>query len=359
MQRPELMSKIKNAPMQAGCYLYQDGMGNVIYVGKAKFLKHRVRQYFQKPREDDNPKLENLVRVIADVEYQTAPTERDALMLEYRLIKRYRPWFNAQLVTDPRQLYLRIDATALRPTLTVSERDADDGAEYFGYFRDRFDAEDAINLLNAAWRTPVCGKRRFEPAARPCVQHEVGRCMAPCGHALDERAYRAAIDEIVTLLRGERTPVFARLEAEMKRQAAAMAFEKAVLIKHRIERLDRLRRRSRCLSRFPEQGDVLVFLRAFREREYSLFLIRDGAAVARMDGDAAPDARAFALLFDQPSLPDSAWLPGCLIELYADKLFVPLPADETPSARHQRALDGYARFAYRGSSPCEEEDAPP
>ncbi len=343
MHRPELLAKIKNAPMQPGCYLYRDCMGNVIYIGKAKVLRNRVRQYFAKRREDDSAKLYNLVRVIADVEYQVTPTERDALMLEYRLIKKYKPWFNSQLVSAPRQLFLRIDRTPRRPTLTIAEQTIDDGADYFGYFRDRFDAEDAIDLLNAAWRTPVCGKGSFKSATRPCVEHEVGRCMAPCGQTLDESAYRASIDEIVQLLRGERPAAFYRLEADMKRLSVAMEFEKAVLVKDQIERLERLRKRSGFLSSFPEKGDVLVFLRAFRERAFSMFLIRDGTAIARADGEAAPDERVIAQLFDQPPLPDSDWLAGCLIELYAQKLFVLLPA----GAEHSLIRDAYQRFNSR------------
>ncbi len=356
MRHNELMDKIKNAPVQPGCYLYRDSMGFVIYVGKAKLLRNRVRQYFQKQREDGNPKLENLVRVIADVEYQVTPTERDALMQEYRLIKQYKPWFNSQLVSAPRHWFLRIDQTSRRPSMTIAEQMADDGADHFGYFRDRFDAQNAVLLLNAAWHTPTCGKGSFDAPTRPCVQHEIGRCMAPCARSMDENAYRTAICEIIRLLSGDRPKLLTRLEAEMKRHAAQMEYEKAAAIKRQMEQLEGLGRRSRFLTRFPEKGDVLVFLRAYREEGYSLFLIRDGVAFARADLREAPDERTLQHMLDHPYQTDESWLSGCLIELYADKLFVPLPERACPSEQLRCLLDGYSRFANRQCAMPDAED---
>ena len=202
---------IKAAPDSPGCYLFKDKSGAVIYAGKSKNLRRRVGQYFYPGAAGHTPK--NLAGAIAEAEYVTAGTELNTLLLEYRLIKRYKPRYNSQLKAEVKHPYLRITAGAEYPALSAAQEKSPDAARYYGFLYDTYDAQDALRILHRAWRVPVCGKDRFSPRTKACLYYHIGNCLGPCEGLIAPAAYRGIIGEILRFLDGGRTGVMSRIHS--------------------------------------------------------------------------------------------------------------------------------------------------
>lgn len=332
MPAKTLAEKIKEAPKAPGCYLFYDGQGRILYVGKAKSLASRVRQYFHAAAREDE-RIAPLVPRIADVQYVTTPTETDALLEEYRLIKLHKPWFNAQLKRDTEHPYLRIGLAEAFPSISVAWQEADGGAAYYGCFFDIYDAEEAMELLGDVWKTPRCGKAPLPE--RPCLYHGMGKCAGPCGGHIAQDAYRAAIGEISALLAGEDVPALASLRARVAEHAAALAFEKAQETQALLDRLERLRQKGRKIFRLPEDRDVYVLLRAYREASFSVFLVRGGAVAKRTilsGGDADVKALAGAYFAQPEPQENGRFLAQSIAEVLAEKSFFVVPGGITRPA---------------------------
>lgn len=321
----ELKAKMQAAPESPGCYLYKDKSGTVIYVGKAKVLRNRVRSYFH---ATDDEKVQRLVQQIADVEYFTTETETDALLHEHRLIKQYKPWFNRQLKRDTPHPLITLNRKGKYATLSVVPGRDTAGAKYFDCFHDEQDAKDTLAILQRAWRTPSCGQVEFGKAGRACLNYHLGTCMAPCEGRANEDDYAWAIADIVRLFEGKRVSRMLQLEQEMQESAEALAYEKAGDIKQLLGDLERLQRKARRMFHFPADRAVLVFLRAYREAGFTLYLVRDGAVQAQKRFDGALDEEALASFLEEASASSKQgppWLADAIREIYADKLFAPLP----------------------------------
>lgn len=335
--RHELREKIQAAPEKPGCYLYKDKMGNVIYVGKAKTLRNRVRSYF---RAGADERVQRLTQQIADVEYIVTETETDALLQEYRLIKRYKPWFNSQLKRDTPHPMIKLDRHERYATLSVVAERGVAKAKYFDCFHDEQDAKDTLAILQRAWKTPSCGKDNFGKTERACLNYHLGACMAPCAGKAGEEEYSWAIADIVRLFEGKRVSRMFQLEQEMQVCAEKLEYEKAAEIKKLLGELNLLQRKARKMFNFPAGRSVLVFLRAYREEEYSLFLVIDGVAQARGRFGAELDEaglRKFLEDVESPIEPAMPWLADAIREVYADKLFELLPL-RCSSAQIEKAI---------------------
>lgn len=341
---PRLAEKIRCAPSEPGCYLFKDASGYVIYVGKGKNIRSRVRQYFQASRHRDlRDKVTKLVRFIIDVEFITTGSELDALLLEYRLIKQYKPWFNSQLKREIIHPYLRISASGPYAALSVSEHQPEPSARYYGGFYDSDEAGAALTLLNRVFNTPVCGKSSYSPGLRACLQYHLGCCPAPCDGKADPKAYERTIRQVTSFLDGGRT-VFGRLEKQMSQSAAALEFEQAAEYRELITELERLQRKCQKMYNFPPDRDVILLIRAYRSIEFSVFYINKGRATARQDFNGLLNQQSLRTLLAQirkgtplpdriipdgmlpvPPNPDRRRLESSLAEIYADKLFLTVP----------------------------------
>lgn len=339
-----LRGKVANAPQSPGCYLFFDRQGRIIYIGKSKLLRNRVRQYFHEAAAQDD-RTKDLVREIYDVEYRITPTELEALVLEYCLIKRHKPWFNSQHIRDTAHPYLRIDQREDYPTLSIADKPYDD-AGYYGMFADRYDAQDAIELISRVWKTPRCGRASFVQVDRPCIFYDMKHCTGPCCGVCGAEAYREAIDDIVTLLSGKHPLAQLRLEDEMRGQAARLAFEEAGETKALLDRLGRIQRKCGRSFRVTAETNAAVFMRAYGEAAVSAFGIRKGAVCAHavLDGEAA-DERLDAFIGEvrQPGtlLSEAEWLPGCLMEIYAHKALVTFDSGDEHGHIADRLRAGY------------------
>lgn len=343
-----LAKKIAAAPKAPGCYLFYDYMGNIIYVGKAKLLYKRVKSYFTKTART-NEDMQIFLRKITHVEYHITASELDALMLEYRLIKKYKPWFNSQLKPDKLRPYLRLAPGAPYATLSVAQSQCRDGAVYYNFFTDEEDVKSAIRLLGRVWGTPQCGLPSFKNVVHSCLYHSMGQCTAPCQNKADVSAYASAVEEIRQFLQGKPVAAMDALKTTMAASAENLNFEKAAECRELLNSLHILQRKCRKTYHLPKDKDSIIFIRPYREPSFSVFYAKEGVVLHR--GDFSPETfeemlPRFILQIQTgtPALEDGEHLAACLTEILADKFFVPLSKKCTVSAIAKAMQKSYVLF---------------
>lgn len=225
-----LEDRLKELPNQPGVYLYKDAQGTIIYIGKAAVLKNRVRQYFQKSRPLD-AKTTALVADIASIDWITVESEADALFLEAELVRRYQPKYNILLRDDKSTVYVRIDYKSDYPSVTLTRRPLDDGAEYFGPYFSAFAVKKALHFLRKAF--PYSTHTRTIPK-RACLQYQLGLCPGLEEHKTSLADYRANLRKLMQYLRGERVKLIKQIESDMKASAKAKNFEQAAALRNQL-----------------------------------------------------------------------------------------------------------------------------
>lgn len=326
--KEQLLQKIKDAPKAPGCYLFKDSKGMVMYVGKAKNLNNRVKQYFRGSPNDDD-KTKRLARFACDVEYAKTNTELDALLLEFHLIRLHKPWYNTQLKSDVEHPYLKIAQCGTYATISIDYNyKPSAGIQYFGSFRNDYDIRETIEDLSVALCTPRCGQGAFSSRAHPCIFHDTGACMAPCAGIADPNEYAKALREATRILNGKPPSGVKALERQMREYADAMDYESAETCRRKLLALERLSYRSKRLLNLPSDRSVLAALRAYRSEHTAIFYIKNGVALCRADFDGPPRDAAldgFLAQIDSGEITQPPWMAEGLTEIYAQKAFSILP----------------------------------
>src|ERR1700731_1806999 len=223
----ELREKVGQLPLQPGVYLFKDAAEKILYVGKARSLRQRVKSYFLESKWQD-AKTGSLVRKIADVEYIVVDNEKEALALENNLIKQHKPKFNVLLRDDKTYPYIRYPAFEKYPRVYVTRRLKKDGSIYFGpYFPARL-AYQMVHLIHKHFLVPSCTVDLGRNHPRPCLQYYIHRCRGPCvaGLVTDER-YAEAARDVRLFLEGRRSDLTKSLEERMTAAAEKELFEQA------------------------------------------------------------------------------------------------------------------------------------
>src|SRR5678809_816813 len=209
-------AKLPHLPDGPGVYLWKAGDGKILYVGKAKRLRSRVRSYFAQDHYE-NPKTRHLVNQIADLETIVVPTEAHALILEANLIKEYRPKFNIALRDDKSYPYIKVTVQEAFPRVFVTRRLEDDGASYFGPYTDVGAMRRALNVVKRIFTVRSCNyDMPKQMPERPCLDYYIKRCKAPCILAQTQGEYRAMIDEVLVFLDGRTNEVINRVRERME-----------------------------------------------------------------------------------------------------------------------------------------------
>ena len=251
-----IRDKLKTLPKTPGVYLMKNADGKVIYVGKAVALKNRVSSYFQNTRKD--AKTQALVREIVDFDYILVGTEIEALMLECNMIKRYSPYYNILLRDDKHYPYIRIDFNETFPRICVTRKVENDGAKYYGPYIAAHVLHDVMDTVSKMFPVRTCrmdlpdGKKH-----RPCINYEMGRCLAPCAGKVSEYEYKRMLDEVADFLSGRYKGLRRQFEEDMKAASENMEYEKAAMIRDRIRALERLFEKQKAA--FPDLNDKDVF----------------------------------------------------------------------------------------------------
>lgn len=281
MSGTELQTKLKHLPTSPGVYLFKDAEGEILYIGKAKSLRPRVRSYFARG-QDHSPKTRELVRRIADVDTMVVGSEAEALLLEANLIKAHRPRFNIQLRDDKRYPYIKVTVQEPFPRLFVTRNLANDGARYFGPYTDVGPLRQALEVIRRLYPVRSCSyDLPREAPRRPCLDHHIGRCQAPCVGLQSEEDYRAMIAEVLEILTGHTEAVRGRVERQMAEAAEALDFERAAVLRDVLAGLDAIERRQRMADVRGGDQDVLGVARDGDFACAVLLRIRTGKLLGR------------------------------------------------------------------------------
>ena len=273
-----LALKIKNLPDSPGCYLMKE-QGNIIYVGKAVNLKNRVRSYFQ--NTEHTPKVTAMVSHVDDFDIVLARTNLEALLLECNLIKLHRPFYNILLKDDKGYPYIRVDVNDPYPRVTLARRAEKDGARYFGPYIGATAVRDVLDLLRKTFRLRTC-RQTLPPArpARPCMNYEIGRCLAPCAGLCTKEEYQRQIEGAIRFLSGDYQAVKEQLKKEMLEASSRLEFELAAQLRDRLTDVDGLMQRQQVNN--PEarfDRDIIALRQDDLDGMAAVLLVRDGKMV--------------------------------------------------------------------------------
>ena len=275
---PELL---KGLPTSPGVYLFKSAGGEVLYVGKAKSLRARVRSYFGADA-GRSLKTAELVRRAADVETIVVGSEAEALILEANLIKAHTPRFNIQLKDDKRYPYIKVTTKERFPRVYVTRATVNDGSRYFGPYTQVGFVRQALDVIKRLYTVRSC---RYdlprEAPARACLDHHIGRCLAPCVGLQTEDEYRAMTDEIVRILEGDTEPVRKRIEGKMQEAAANLEFEQAARLRDVLTGLDVLARVQRVQRFGGGNYDVVGLARDGKLATAIALKVRAGTLLGR------------------------------------------------------------------------------
>ncbi|MBE7024893.1 MAG: excinuclease ABC subunit UvrC [Ruminococcaceae bacterium] len=269
-----ITSKLKTLPDSPGVYIMRDADGTIIYVGKAKILKNRVRQYFH--GTNHTPKVAAMIEKIEDFEYILTDTEFEALCLESNLIKTHKPRYNILLKDDKGYPFIKITAEDY-PRITLARKKEADGAQYFGPYPSSAVVYETLDVVRRIFSIQHCNKKF--PAeigrTRPCLYHAMHRCSAPCTGQIPVEAYRKTFEEITRFLNGDHTRLIRELEEKMEEAATDLAFEAAAAYRDKIEGIRRIAKQQKVIT---GKKDADIFALALEEdlAVFAVFFIRGG-----------------------------------------------------------------------------------
>ena len=278
-----LKEQVAMLPMSAGCYLFENSKGEVIYVGKAKHLRNRVRSYFVESR-DHSAKVRVMVRQIASMRHIVVDSETDALLLENSLIKTLQPRYNILLKDDKSYPWIALTAEEF-PRIVSTRQIVRDGSQYYGPYGSISAQRAVLDFIREALPLRICRQKMSEDSVAKskhsaCLQYHLGNCKAPCVGRCSREEYKGFIDIATSVLKGDLRPVRSYLEGEMMRAAEELRFEVAARYKARLDALERYASRSVIVS--AKMGDVDVFALLVDDDEaYCNFLrVRNGSITA-------------------------------------------------------------------------------
>src|SRR6202161_1771300 len=276
-----LSQKAANLPTDAGVYLFKDVLGNILYVGKSRSLRNRVRSYFLESRWLD-AKTGSLVREIADFDYIVVDNDREALALENNLIKQHKPKFNILLRDDKTYPYIRYTAFEKYPRGYVTRRLEKDGSVYFGPYFPASLAYRLTPLIHKHFLVPSCTVDLTRAHPRPCLQYYIHRCLGPCvaGLVADER-YSEAARDVRLFLEGRRSDLAQSLKHRMQRASEAERYEEAAGYRDLLRTINEMEERQKIAAASGDDTDVLAWYAEPPQVAVNLFHLRGGKGVER------------------------------------------------------------------------------
>lgn len=278
----DIPAELKKLPESPGVYIMRDKTDDIIYVGKAKILKNRVRQYFQNSA-NHSLKVKQMVSNIDHFEYIVTGSEVEALILENNLIKKHNPKYNILLKDDKTYPYIKVTTNEMFPRVFVTRKLLKDKNKYFGPFTNSSAVKENIALIDKIWQVRRCSKvfPRDIGKSRPCLNYHIGQCKAVCTGKVSEEEYNKMIGEILDFLGGKTENVVKSLTSKMLKYSAEMEFEKAAEVRDTIESIKILNQKQIIENLHIDDRDVIGFARGIRECIMQIFFIRGGKITGR------------------------------------------------------------------------------
>ena len=283
-----LDEKLKEIPRSPGVYLYKNAAGKIIYIGKAKNLRNRVRSYFQAGRSTADfsydIKTSELVKQIADVEIIVTDNEVEAFILEATLVKQHQPYFNYKLKDDKSYPHLKLTINEPFPKCVITRRIQNDGALYFGPFLPASMARRTIDLINRTFQLRTCDIEIDGKAPRPCLEYHIKRCLGPCVKGLCTPAeYQEAVRDVRLLLEGRNTELADQLAERMEQASADMRYELAAKYRDLRKTVIKLSEQQKMATTGESDVDIFGYYREGQRLALQLFTMREGDIVGRRE----------------------------------------------------------------------------
>ena len=273
---------IKNLPDKPGVYLMKNSLGEVIYVGKAKVLKNRVKSYFQNSK-NHSEKVRVMVKNVAEFEYIITDSEMEALILECNLIKKYSPKYNILLKDDKFYPFIKITVKDDFPRVFVTRNFSKDGSKYFGPYTNGTAVYETIDLIYKIFPLRTCKlviKENGEKV-RPCLNYHIKKCFGPCGGHISKKEYGKMISDIIDVLSGKETYITKMLKAEMESAAENLEFEKAASIRDKILAIEAIVEKQKIFKTMEGDEDFINIDQDEKDSCIQVFFSRDGKVIGR------------------------------------------------------------------------------
>lgn len=273
----QIEEELKKLPHKPGVYVMRDKEDTIIYVGKAVSLKNRVRQYFRKT--DKTARIEKMVSLIDHFEYIVVDNEAEALILECNLIKKNRPKFNVLLKDDKTYPYIKIDLKSDYPGVFITRRVMNDGSKYFGPYANPGAAKEMVDFIKQKYKIRQC--RMLKERNRPCLNYHINRCLAPCMGYVTKQEYKEQINEIMDLLEGKIDKIVKELEKQMQEESQKMEFEKAAMLRDRIQAITRVSEKQKVSNLSENDIDVIGIAKSELQVCIEIFFVRGSKMIGR------------------------------------------------------------------------------
>ena len=304
-------ARIRGLPTRPGVYVMKDKTGKILYVGKAKNLCHRIRSYFT-ASGDSRFMVRYFVSQVEDVECLVTDTEKEALILENNLIKKFKPRYNIDLKDDKTYFNLKLDIQNPFPRLSLVRKVRKDGALYFGPFSSSRAVKETITFLQRHFQLRQCRNNTFRNRSRPCLYYQMGQCLGACVGRVGETVYRARVREAVLFLQGKNRELVRILQQRMKRASVDLRFEEAARLRDLIQSVEQTIEKQKIVSFRPVDQDVIAHYRQGPRVEVHVMFVRQGKVM---------DGQSFSLA--SRDLSDAEILSSFIKQFYAQGRLIP------------------------------------
>lgn len=306
----DLEARLDALPGRPGVYLLRDRKGKVIYVGKAKSLRSRVRTYFR--GGDERMQIEFLMKRVAGFDTLVTETEKEALILENNLIKQYKPRYNIRLKDDKSYVSVKVTLQDEWPRVLVTRKIRKDGARYFGPFHSAYSVRETLDTIRRVIPLRTCSDGVFRNRSRPCLEYQIKRCLAPCCLPVDREEYERHLREATMLLSGKRVQLVDQLRSDMAEAAGEERFEDAARLRDRLRAIEKTQERQQAVTHQGGDQDVFGFYREGAFCDVQILFVRNG----KLTGN-----QSFQI--DDFELPDEELIGAVLTQYYQGERYVP------------------------------------
>jgi len=305
-----LKEKLAGLPACPGVYLMRDRGGKVIYVGKAKDLRSRVRAYFN--ASDERSQIQFLVRRVDDIETLVTGNDKEALILENNLIKQYKPRYNIRLKDDKSYLSIKVTTQHPWPRIFATRKIVKDGNRYFGPFSSAVAARETIDIIEKHFLLRNCTDHNFKNRTRPCLQFQIKRCWAPCVLPVSPDDYREQVRQAMLFIEGKQKELIAELKQRMREKSDALEYEAAAKIRDQIQAVEKTLEKQRMVSHWGGDQDIFGLYREGGFIEAQVLFVRQG----KLTGN-----QSYSL--EDLEFPDEEVMAALLTQFYQGQRFIP------------------------------------
>jgi excinuclease ABC subunit C len=302
---------IKNIPQDPGVYVFKDRSGKILYIGKAKNLNRRLSSYFGKVA-DQAYKVSFMLTNADSIEHIITGTEKEALILEGNLIKRFRPRYNVKIKDDANYPLLKLDRNNRYPRLAIVRRMKNDGALYFGPFTSASAVRSTLRLIGPVFPLRKCRTKEIPGRSRPCLNYQLGRCLAPCCLDVSIDDYQEIVEQVKLFLEGRNKELISQLREMMQKASGELNFEKAARIRDQIRAVEKTVERQTVVSTGGRDQDIIGLSRSGKEAVVVMLFVRSGYMVG---------SRNYSIHCEWENSGEA--LEAFLKQYYRDKEFVP------------------------------------